>query len=85
MPCSIRAARFQPFRDLDLQADQQQANPNESRIQEIEIDKMNGKVLVIGIGLFFILFFVIESWLMRGLAHEPIRNIAQTSHRSAIH
>ena len=69
MPCSIRAARVQPFRDLDLQADQQQANPNESRIQEIEIDKMNGKVLVIGIGLFFILFFVIESWLMRGLPH----------------
>ena len=30
---------------------------------------MNGKVLVIGIGLFFILFFVIESWLMRGLPH----------------
>ena len=69
MPCSIRAARVQPFRDLDLPADQQQANPNESRIQEIEIDKMNGKVLVIGIGLFFILFFVIESWLMRGLPH----------------
>ena len=69
MPCSICAARVQPFRDLDLQADQQQANPNESRIQEIEIDKMNGKVLVIGIGLLFILFFVIESWLMRGLPH----------------
>ena len=69
MPCSIRAARVQPFRDLDLQADQQQANPNESRIEEIEIDKMNGKDLVIGIGLFFILFFVIESWLMRGLPH----------------
>ena len=69
MPCSIRAPGVQPFRDLDLQADQQQANPNESRIQEIEIDKMNGKVLVIGIGLFFILFFVIESWLMRGLPH----------------
>ena len=69
MPCSIRAARVQPFRDLDLQADQQQANPNESRIEEIEIDKMNGKILVIGIGLFFILFFVIESLLMRGLPH----------------
>ena len=69
MPCSIRASRVQPFRDLDLQADQRQANPNESRIQEIEIDKMNGKILVIGIGLFFILFFVIESWLMRGLPH----------------
>ena len=69
MPRPVRAPGVQPFRDLDLQADQQQANPNESRIQEIEIDKMNGKVLVIGIGLFFILFFVIESWLMRGLPH----------------
>ena len=69
MPGSLRAPGVHPLRNLDLQADQQQANPNESRIQEIEIDKMNGKVLVIGIGLFFILFFVIESWLMRGLPH----------------
>jgi hypothetical protein len=30
---------------------------------------MNGKVLVMGIGLFFLLFFVIESWLMRGIPH----------------
>jgi len=30
---------------------------------------MNGKLLVIGIGSFFLLFFVAESWLMRGLPH----------------
>ena len=30
---------------------------------------MNGKILVIGISSFFLIFFVIESWLMRGLAH----------------
>ncbi len=30
---------------------------------------MNGKILVIGIGSFFLLFFVIESSLMRGLAN----------------
>ena len=28
---------------------------------------MNGKVLVIGIGSFFLLFFIAESWLMRSL------------------
>ncbi len=30
---------------------------------------MNGKVLVVGIAVFFLLFFVVESWLMRGLPH----------------
>jgi hypothetical protein len=30
---------------------------------------MNGKILVGGIVIFFILFFVYESWLMRGLPH----------------
>ena len=30
---------------------------------------MNGKILVIGIGLFFLLFFIVESWLIRGLPH----------------
>ena len=30
---------------------------------------MNGKLLVIGIVLFFLLFFVYESWIMRGLSH----------------
>ena len=30
---------------------------------------MNGKLLVVGIGSFFLLFFVAESWLMRGLPH----------------
>jgi hypothetical protein len=34
-----------------------------------KIFRMNGKILVIGIGSFFLVFFVIESWLMRGLAH----------------
>jgi myosin-crossreactive antigen len=31
--------------------------------------QMNGKILVGGIVIFFILFFVYESWLMRGLPH----------------
>ena len=30
---------------------------------------MNGKLLVVGITLFFLLFFVAESWMMRGLPH----------------
>ena len=30
---------------------------------------MNGKLLVAGIVLFFLLFFVYESWMMRGLPH----------------
>jgi len=30
---------------------------------------MNGKLLVISIGSFFLMFFVVESWLMRGLPH----------------
>jgi len=30
---------------------------------------MNGKLLVISIGSFFLVFFVVESWLMRGLPH----------------
>jgi hypothetical protein len=30
---------------------------------------MNGKLLVVGIVLFFLLFFVYESWMMRGLPH----------------
>ena len=30
---------------------------------------MNGKLLVISIGSFFLLFFVVESWLMRSLPH----------------
>ena len=30
---------------------------------------MSGKLLVAGIVGFFLLFFVIESWLMRGLPH----------------
>ena len=30
---------------------------------------MKGKLLVIGIVLFFLLFFVDESWMMRGLPH----------------
>ena len=30
---------------------------------------MNGKLLVVGIVTFFLLFFVYESWLMRGLPH----------------
>ena len=30
---------------------------------------MNGKPLVVGIVLFFLLFFVYESWMMRGLPH----------------
>jgi hypothetical protein len=30
---------------------------------------MNGKLLVVGFGSFFLLFFVVESWLMRGLPH----------------
>ena len=30
---------------------------------------MNGKVLVVGIAVFFLLFFLVESWLMRGLPH----------------
>ena len=30
---------------------------------------MNGKILVISIGSFLLIFFVIESWLMRSLAH----------------
>lgn len=30
---------------------------------------MNGRLLVVGIVIFFFLFFVYESWLMRGLPH----------------
>ena len=30
---------------------------------------MNGKLLVVGIVLFFLLFFVYESWMIRGLPH----------------
>ncbi len=30
---------------------------------------MNGKLLVIGIVLLFLFFFVYESWMMRGLPH----------------
>ena len=30
---------------------------------------MNGKLLVIGIVSFFLLFFIYESWMMRGLPH----------------
>ena len=30
---------------------------------------MNGKILVIGIGAFFIVFFAYESWLLRSLPH----------------
>ena len=30
---------------------------------------MNGKLLVVGIVTFFLLFFVYESWLMHGLPH----------------
>ena len=30
---------------------------------------MSGKLLVVGICVFFLLFFVVESWLMRGLPH----------------
>ena len=53
---------------------------------------MNGKVLVIGIMIFFILFFVYESWLMRDLPHESplgsnslklVRYLYQTIHAQA--
>ena len=30
---------------------------------------MKGSFLVVGIVIFFLLFFVVESWLMRGLPH----------------
>ena len=30
---------------------------------------MNGKLLVAGISVFFLLFFVVESWMMRSLPH----------------
>ena len=36
---------------------------------------MNGKILVIGIVSFFLLFFVYESWLMRGLPHKIKHNV----------
>ena len=40
-----------------------------SMLEIIEGLKMNGKILVVGIVSFFLLFFVYESWLMRGLPH----------------
>ena len=30
---------------------------------------MSGKAFVIGIGFFFVVFFVIETWMMKGLPH----------------
>lgn len=69
MPRPVCATGVQPFRDLDPQADQQQANKNKLEFEQSESDMMNGKILVMGISLFFLLFFVIESWLMRGIPH----------------
>lgn len=40
-----------------------------STLEIVEGLKMNGKILVVGIVSFFLLFFVYESWLMRGLPH----------------
>ncbi|AII43364.1 hypothetical protein KR100_08320 [Synechococcus sp. KORDI-100] len=40
-----------------------------SMLEIVEGLKMNGKILVVGIVAFFLLFFVYESWLMRGLPH----------------
>ena len=40
-----------------------------SMLEIVEGLKMNGKILVVGIVSFFLLFFVYESWLMRGLPH----------------
>ncbi|MDC3185660.1 hypothetical protein OBA47_00395 [bacterium] len=44
--------------------------PGKNHISTIrETLLMNGKLLVVGIVLFFLLFFVYESWMMRGLPH----------------
>ena len=46
-------------------------NPDKTNLKfgKAKFFGMNGKILVIGIGSVFLIFFVIESWLMRGLAH----------------
>ena len=69
MPRPIRAPGVQPLRELAPQIRSTPSGQNESKVQQNEIFRMNGKILVIGIGSFFLIFFVIESWLMRGLAH----------------
>ena len=69
MPRPVCATGVQPFRDLDPQADHSKRIKTNLEFEQSEIDMMNGKVLVMGIGLFFILFFVIESLLMRGIPH----------------
>ena len=45
---------------------------DEEALACISISKqgMNGKILVLGISAFFILFFIAESFLMRGLPHQ---------------
>ena len=69
MPRPIRTPGVQPLRELTPKSDLPQSGQNESKVRQSEIFRMNGKILVIGIGSFFLIFFVIESWLMRGLAH----------------
>ena len=69
MPRPVRAPGVQPLRELAPQARLPHAGQNESKVRQSELFRMNGKILVIGIGSFFLIFLVLESWLMRGLAN----------------
>ena len=64
MPRTVCAPEVQLLQEL-AQKDQPQYIRNESKVRKSQNLKMNGKTLVIGIGSFFLLFFAVESWLMR--------------------
>ena len=96
MPCPICATGVQPLRELDPES---RCETKKGRIiqkllpqslqKNLESGQskncgMNGKILVISIGSFFLLFFVIESWLMRVVPHwymgKSCLKINQTIH-----